>query len=410
MSEEPDRTDGSAGELRQFEKNRFFEGKLMTARDMETEQTYHAGRFHLLNRLETGSGILRGLSIDSVEERDGELAVTVEPGVAVDRWGRPIVVEHTTTTTLAPPNGDEIYLFLSFAESSLESVPVPDVRGASEREHESNRTVEGFELTYRETPPEREPVPEADTRGDGASDPVRRARSVGDEYHRRNRSSRDDPEDPAILVGAFERDRDDDWVESDASSPQLAYDNEMLYAALIDHVTDTENPHETAGTASAEPTDAEEFGEQVQAMRAELDELSTRLDTLNRYLMRKTLKEKVRFFTDVATRFEEHDTEGSRIAHDIVERSREGIKSEVYDDPSAYREHVGSTLELDINLGEALDESATEESLERYVAAVSRLQTALEDEAPIVEVAEAQDGVCEAADSLELLYDIVRDE
>ena len=51
--------------LEQFERNQFFQGKLMTARDMEAEQEYHAERLHAINRFATGQGILYGAEVSS---------------------------------------------------------------------------------------------------------------------------------------------------------------------------------------------------------------------------------------------------------------------------------------------------------------------------------------------------------
>ena len=142
MSQEPSEEQRADRILEQFEKNQFFQGKLMTARDMQAEQEYHAERLHMLNRFSTGRGILYGTEISSVEETETELKVTVEPGVVLDAYGRPVVIEHSTTKTLPLPSNDTIYLYIRFENSELESVPVPEVRGASSEEYMSNRVVE----------------------------------------------------------------------------------------------------------------------------------------------------------------------------------------------------------------------------------------------------------------------------
>lgn len=421
MSRQQDPTESDESDLGQFEKNRFFQGKLMTARDMETEQEYHAGRLHTLAQFVAGRGVLEGLEIRDVEDDGSELEVTLEPGVALDGKGRPIVVEHTTTKTLPAPTGDEIYLFLRYTEAALESVPVPEVKGARNEEYTSNRTVEVFELTYQETPPEDyHAIPEVDdpVRA-GEDDDVDResaGRELANAYHDRHRTPHEAVDDPTIFVGSFERGRDGAWTPGDETvRREVVYDNDMLYAALVDHVTDTDNPHGVP--TQTEPTDlsvdldeVEEFSHQLRILQAELEELKADHETMNRYVMRKSLKDKIRFFREVADRFEDHSAQGSKIAQEIVETSKEGMKEAVYDDVDGYRDHVGRMLELDITLGEALEESATEDSLERYVKAVTELQAALEDEASVLQVAETQDQVCEAADSLEVLYDIVPDE
>jgi len=394
--------------LEQFEKNQFFQGKLMTARDMETEQEYHAERLHAVNRFATGRGILYGAEVSAVEESDSELAVTIEPGIILDAHGRPIVIEHSTTKTLPLPSADTIYLYIRFDRSELESVPVPEVRGASSEEYTSNRVVEGFELTYQESEPESyDALPEVDTSIDEDTETEAFLHTLANRYHQQHRSELEPVEDPSIFVGSFERTRDGDWVRgAETAQRSLAYDNDMLYAMLVSHITETERPHNIAGgleeEISPELEEIIEVGEQ-------LDEIRSRLDSLNRYVMRKTLKDEIRFFGALATRFEEHDPEGSRLAQEIVDQAREAMAEKAFDDPEEYRARAGQKLEQHLELGGVLEDSATEESLERYVEAVDELQTALAEDADIVRVAETQDQVCEAADSLEELYGVVKD-
>jgi hypothetical protein len=394
--------DRGDGQLSQFEKNNFFQGKLMTARDMETEQDYHADRLQTLTRFVTGKGIVQGIEVSSIEESETELEVTLEPGLVVDGHGRPIVIEHRTTKTLPLPSSDDIYLFIRYTEAELESVPVPDVSGASSEEYMSNRRVESFELTYQESPPEFEQIPDVDTDISDNPDEDTAYRALANRFHQQFRTPVESVEDPSVFIGSFERTRDGAWIPGgDTVRRQLVYDNDMLYAALVNHITDTDNPHNMGGRAAGGGGgDLGEAAEQLQKMQ-------TQLDTVTRYVMRKSLKDKIRFFEDVSTRFEEADTGASKTAQEIVEAAKDGMADDAFDDRAAYREHVGDMLELDIALGEELEDSATEESLERYVKAVNELQETLADDMGVLQVAEAQDGVCEAADSLEMLYDIV---
>jgi hypothetical protein len=406
MSFNDERGDSDDGQLRQFEKNNFFQGKLMTARDMETEQDYHSGRLQTLTRFVTGSGIVRGIEISSIEESETELEVTLEPGLIVDGYGRPIVIEHRTTKTLPLPSSDDLYLFLRYNEAELESVPVPDVSGASSEEYMSNRRVESFELTYQESPPEFDQIPDFDIDIADNADEDTAHRALANRYHQQFRTPVEGAEDPSVFIGSFERTRDGTWIPGgDTVRRQLVHDNEMLYAALVNHITDTANPHGMAGRSGGGSG-----GEDLGDVRGTIEEMRDQLDTLNRYVMRKSLKDKIRFFRDVSTRFEEADSNASKTAQEIVEQAKSGMAEDVFDDPEAYRAHVGDMLELDIALGEDLEDSATEESLERYVKAVNELQETLAADRGVLHVAEAQDGVCEAADSLEMLYDIVRED
>jgi hypothetical protein len=409
MSKQPD-GDGNQTDsvLEQFERNKFFQGKLMTARDMEVEQEYHAERLHVLNRFTTGSGIVYGAEVSSVEAGDSELAVTVEPGLVLDSYGRPLVIEHSTTRTLPLPASDTIYLYIRFDRSELESVPVPEVRGANSEEYMSNRVVEEFELSYQESPPESfERPPTIDTSIDEDTDPEAFVQRLANRYHQQHRTGLEPVEDPSVFLGSFERTQDGSWIPgAETAQRTLVYDNEMLYALLVDHITDTDRPHNRAGGTGGEvPPDLTELVD----IGEELDRMRLQIDSLTRYVMRKTLKDEIRFFGTLAGRFEDHDPQASRIAQSIVDEAETAMAEDAFDDPDQYRTRVGQKLELHLELGEVLEDSATEESLERYVEAVNELQTVLAEDADIVRVAETQDQVCEAADSIEELYGVVKD-
>ncbi len=71
-----------------FERPRYFAGKLLTAEDLELEQRYHIEKRWLLNRMLEGAGVVSGLGVVAAE--DGK--VSVEPGFALDPYGREILV------------------------------------------------------------------------------------------------------------------------------------------------------------------------------------------------------------------------------------------------------------------------------------------------------------------------------
>jgi hypothetical protein len=70
-------------------RNHFFTGKMMGVAQFEREQRYGMGERWLLNRLTLGTGILCGLEV--TVSADGKY-IRLEPGVAVDPWGREIIV------------------------------------------------------------------------------------------------------------------------------------------------------------------------------------------------------------------------------------------------------------------------------------------------------------------------------
>ena len=80
-------------------RNRFFYGKLMDAYHFELETNYQNARRWLLNRLVSGWGVVCGLNVKRGPE---ENTVVVEPGVAIDRWGREIIVQEQSAPLKIP--------------------------------------------------------------------------------------------------------------------------------------------------------------------------------------------------------------------------------------------------------------------------------------------------------------------
>ena len=78
--------------LSQFERNKYFYGKLMTVRDFETEQSYLNEKRRLLSRLIHGTGVVCGLEVSDPVVADGKLTLELSPGVAIDCCGCAIVV------------------------------------------------------------------------------------------------------------------------------------------------------------------------------------------------------------------------------------------------------------------------------------------------------------------------------
>lgn len=86
-----------------YSRNRFFYGKLLDVFHFELEQNYFNSKRWLLNRLVTGYGVVCGLDVQS--DSDGQ-GIVVLPGVAIDKWGREIIVPKTTVAVPLPPSTD----------------------------------------------------------------------------------------------------------------------------------------------------------------------------------------------------------------------------------------------------------------------------------------------------------------
>ncbi len=145
------------------ERNRFFTGKYMTARDFSTDQHYFVNRNQLHNRLLHGWGIVYGLTVAHHPEPDcRDRWVIVKPGVALDCLGRELFWQEETAVKLPPPmpTGEDadykidptdeppidgpFLLCLRYEEREIEPVPALYAEDECEMTHqEANRIREG---------------------------------------------------------------------------------------------------------------------------------------------------------------------------------------------------------------------------------------------------------------------------
>lgn len=259
----------------QFVRNRFFNGKLMTARDMAAEQEYHAGRLESLTRNVTGWGIVCGLEA-RIEPGDGPEnppRAIVEPGVAIDGTGRLIVVSEKDSKPLAegtPSSGDIVSVYVQYTTCLTESVPAHGSEDACKEECDYNRVRETYTIetdagtpgNQKAIPIERVRLPTAESFLDedgevSEPDPDHPAlHEPAASYHEPDNLEEDNrvrscrqPEPDKVYLGSFRR-GDEEWSflsPTDDSVPRpYVYNNDMLYAGLLDHVTNFENPHEVS--------------------------------------------------------------------------------------------------------------------------------------------------------------------
>jgi len=147
---------GIGGNLTQFERNKYFYGKLMTVRDFETEQRYFNEKRHLLNWLIHGIGIVCGLEITEPRIDNGKLKIKLSPGVALDCCGHEIVVGEEFIGKELEVKGTVTdgsnYIYLKYAECEKESVPVLANASTCEEVCCYNRMEEVFELELGYSP------------------------------------------------------------------------------------------------------------------------------------------------------------------------------------------------------------------------------------------------------------------
>jgi hypothetical protein len=385
--------------MSRFERNRFFHGKLMTARDMQAEQDYHVDRLNMLNRLVVGTGIVRGLNVTDVRDADDGLVVEVGPGVALDGDGRLIVVDNAATESLSDATGDEIHVFLGHEEASKDKVPVPGSDRSYEEDCTYNRIVETFEITYREDLPDRygeEPEDGSPGRLDPDVDDESNGIGLARSYHRHQLEARGPARDSDVFLGSFER-TSDGWEEMDGVAQRpYVYTNDMLYDVLVDHVTNRENPHRVS-FEGADIESAGELDERMDELEQRVGRIEEQKSSLERYVMNETLEAKIRAFQHVKTEF------NSGTAEEIVEQSRRNLHDEAITERREYLDFIETVVERETGLEHELGDEATSESLSRYSEALTELKTAIGDvgdDESVIAVAEAQKKVCEAAESL----------
>jgi hypothetical protein len=114
------------------ERNNFFYGKLMDVGEWQKDQRHFDFKRSLLNRLSLGSGVACGLAIEPAAEKH----VRLQPGVALDGWGREIVVSEgltfdpfQLTDDAGEAVGDSlasglVEIRLAYAENRVDPVPV----------------------------------------------------------------------------------------------------------------------------------------------------------------------------------------------------------------------------------------------------------------------------------------------
>ena len=87
------------------ERNRYFTGKYMSARDFRDEQAYFLGRHRLHNRLLHGWGVVCGLDVRPHRpECPGQVVVSC--GIAIDCCGRELVLPDSTVVSVWAPTDE----------------------------------------------------------------------------------------------------------------------------------------------------------------------------------------------------------------------------------------------------------------------------------------------------------------
>lgn len=138
------------------QRNRFFTGKYMSARDFQDEQSYFLSRHRLHNRLFHGWGIACGLQVTRHPNPDCKQWVVVESGIAMDCCGRELILPESKPYELILPDGElsadqplanSYLLCLKYKEKPIEYVPALYSEDAcTPAQKQANRVLETTDL------------------------------------------------------------------------------------------------------------------------------------------------------------------------------------------------------------------------------------------------------------------------
>jgi len=123
---------------------RFFSGRMLTADDLHQEQQYHLARHRHHLRTCHGSGVIEGLQVD-VES--GGAAISVKPGLVIDREGREILVCEKVNLAIALNTPSPAWIVVEYAERLIDPVPI------APQGHEASRVEEGCNIVLASATP-----------------------------------------------------------------------------------------------------------------------------------------------------------------------------------------------------------------------------------------------------------------
>ncbi|MEG1972605.1 MAG: hypothetical protein RR315_05535, partial [Oscillospiraceae bacterium] len=132
-----------------FERNRFYSGKLLASADFESEQRYFNNKGCFLNKMLYGAGIVSGLQVLGIDD----FSIMLETGLALDNWGREIIVSEAAVKRLSTVEGfsntttNKLALCIAYSEEQI--TPVHTINEGSQG-YQYNRIAEGYSLMLKD--------------------------------------------------------------------------------------------------------------------------------------------------------------------------------------------------------------------------------------------------------------------
>lgn len=97
---------------RSLQRPNYFSGQLLGEEDLKAEQQYH------LDRVRRHMSLLHTWGVDGLDVvKDGDRAVVVKPGVAIDNAGREIVLQEAQRLVLSEDTGTVVHVTIGYQEN-----------------------------------------------------------------------------------------------------------------------------------------------------------------------------------------------------------------------------------------------------------------------------------------------------
>jgi hypothetical protein len=241
----------TAGSLLRPVRNRYFFGKKLDVQHFELEQEYFNAKRWLLNRLVLGVGVVCGLNVVRPDSGKHDVII-VKPGVAIDKWGREIiVVNDSMPVSVEPPQtgttkpGEENFVYICIDYLECEADPVRTLAGECDGGQRCmpDSIQERYKITVR---PGKAPeilrrcqVPDLTRNDTGEIDYAVMAQWVTESCPRC-------PENPCIPLAELEFDENGRCINIDIGVRPIVYTNDLLFEMIL-AITEPQRPAQRGG-------------------------------------------------------------------------------------------------------------------------------------------------------------------
>ncbi len=137
-----------------LKRSEFFHGQMPNANDFNNVVDYLRAKVRALSALLNGPGIVRGLEVQLNNCKWPKILLDIEPGMAIDRFGRDIIVPYKDTKTVVfnegtenPVKDDVILFYLERDEAETQNVPAFGGASSCDGQCCNSRIAEGYKIT-----------------------------------------------------------------------------------------------------------------------------------------------------------------------------------------------------------------------------------------------------------------------